>query len=330
MIRWGVLSTAKIATSQAIPALMSAEGCVVSAIASRSEGRAREVAGIFAIPNVFASYEALLASDDVDAVYLPLPTSQHVEWSMKAANAGKHVLCEKPISLSAQQIKGLKSAAAANNVIVSEAMMVAYHPQWSKVRELIETGAIGALKHVRASFSYFNIDPNNMRNRLELGGGVLPDIGCYPIATTRLVTGANAKQVFATEERDPKFGTDIYVSAMVDFGSFDLSMQVGTQLAWRQTSSFHGDKGFIEIVAPFNAVPNTPDCVRLFSDAREVPEEFTFPDVNQFKLQFEAFAQAVMTGDRNGLLSLDKSMQNQLIIDAIYKLDDAKEWMAVS
>lgn len=330
MIRWGILSTAKIATTQAIPALLSAEDCTVAGISSRSMERTQAVAKRFEIPFVFDSYEALLASDEIDAVYIPLPTSQHVEWSKKAAQAGKHVLCEKPISLCARQINRLKEAGAENNVIVSEAMMVAYHPQWHKVRDLIQGGAIGTLKHVRASFSYFNVDPNNMRNRLELGGGVLPDIGCYPIATTRLVTGEAAKRVVATVERDPKFGTDTFVSALIDFGTFDLSMLVATQLAWRQTSSFHGDKGFIEIASPFNAVPNTQDCVRLYTDAREAPEEFTFPKVDQFKLQFEAFARAVLSGDATDLFSLDQSGQNQRIIDAIYKLDEAHKWIAVS
>lgn len=330
MTRWGILSTAKIATTQAIPALLSAKGCKVSAIASRSLERAQDVAAQFGISNTFDSYEALLASDEVDAVYIPLPTSQHVEWSEKAAEAGKHVLCEKPISLCANHISDLEQASVANDVIVAEAMMVAYHPQWRKVRDLIAGGAIGTLRHVRASFSYYNIDPNNLRNRLELGGGVLPDIGCYPIATTRFATGATAERVCASIKRDPRFGTDTHVSAIVDFGEFDLSMQISTQLAWRQTSSFHGDQGFIEIEAPFNSVPNTLDCVRLYTDAREAPQEFKFCDINQFKLQFETFVRAVRTGEKSELLTLNETRENQRVIDAIYKLDETNKWMVVS
>lgn len=329
MTRWGILSTAKIATTHAIPALMRAKGCEVTAISSRNQERAQQAADQFGIAHAFGSYKDMLASDQVDAVYVPLPTAQHVEWTKKAVEAGKHVLCEKPISLHAKQIECLVEQAASNSVIISEAMMAIYHPQWHKVRQLIQEGAIGKLRHVRASFSYFNMDPNNMRNRLELGGGVLPDIGCYPIATTRFATGAKAQRVFATVDRDPNFGTDIYASAMIDFGDFDLSMQVGTQLAWRQTSSFHGDRGFIEIEAPFNAVTGSTDVVRLFKDGREAPEEFRFEDVNQYQLQFEAFARAVATGDTSQLLPPEDSALNQRIIDAIYTLADNEPWMDI-
>ena len=177
MFRWGILSTAKIGRDHVIPQLQDSENCVVSAIVSRDHDRARAVADRFGIPLAFSSYEELLASPDVDGIYIPLPTSQHIEWSIKAAQAGKHVLCEKPISLNAADIAPVIKARDENNVLVCEAFMVTYHPQWHKVRSLIADGAIGRLRHVQGAFSYFNTDPSNMRNDASLGGGGLPDIG---------------------------------------------------------------------------------------------------------------------------------------------------------
>lgn len=330
MIKWGILSTAKIGVTQAIPALQGAEGCKVVAIASRSENRARDVAAEFSMRHVFGNYDELLASEEIDAVYIPLPTSQHVEWTLKATEAGKHVLCEKPIALTALEIDRLIDARDTNDVIVSEAMMAVYHPQWQKVRALIADGAIGPLRHVTASFAYHNTDPENIRNRIETGGGALPDIGCYPVATTRFATGATAERAVAQVHRDRTFGTDVNVAALVSFGSFDLLIHVATQMAWRQAATFHGKNGFIELTAPFNAVPGVTDSVRLFRDAKHEPEVFTFEGVNQYRLQFEAFARAVRDEDTSGLLSLEDSRSNQSIIDAIYHSAEDHQWREIT
>ena len=186
MFRWGILSTAKIAREHMIPALINSDNGVVAAIASRDEARAQAVAACFGVPHAFGSYEALLASDAVDGVYIPLPTSQHVEWAIRAADAGKHVLVEKPLALAAEDIRPVIAARDRNGVLVCEAFMVVFHPQWLKVRELVAEGAIGRLRHIQGAFSYFNDDPANMRNILALGGGALPDIGVYPtVAWTR-------------------------------------------------------------------------------------------------------------------------------------------------
>ncbi len=202
MLRFGIISTAKIAQDHVIPAIQDARNCVVSAIASRDHAKARAVADRFSVPHAFGSYEEMLASDVIDAVYIPLPTSQHVEWTIKAANAGKHVLCEKPIALKAEEIDAIIAARDDNGVVVSEAFMVTYSPVWAKVKELLASGAIGTLKHVQGAFSYFNRDPGNMRNIPELGGGALPDIGVYPTIVTRFATGAEPKRVQASVERD--------------------------------------------------------------------------------------------------------------------------------
>ena len=245
MLRFGILSTAKIGRDIVVLSLQDAENCVVTAVASRDLGKAREMAARFSVPHAFGSYEEMLASDVIDAVYIPLPTSQHVEWSIKAADAGKHVLCEKPIALKADDIDALIAARDRNRVLIAEAFMVTYAPVWLKVRELIAEGAIGRLRHVQGAFTYFNRDAGNMRNIPELGGGALPDIGVYPAITTRFATGREPLRVQAVTERDAEFGTDIYSSVKADFGDFEMSFYVATQMANRQVMVFHGTEGYI-------------------------------------------------------------------------------------
>lgn len=327
MVRWGILSTAKIGVEHVIPALLNAENCSIAAIASRSEDRAAKIAKRFAIPHAFGSYEALLESDLIDAVYIPLPTSQHTEWSIKAANAGKHVLCEKPISLNADDIDGIMDARDKNKVLVSEAFMVTYHPQWHKVRSLIAEGAIGTLQHVQAVFTYFNDDPNNMRNIVSLGGGALPDIGVYPIVATRFVTGAEPLKVSATIKRDTTFGTDIYASCRADFKDFELSMYVATQMAQRQSMSFHGDRGWIEIQTPFNAGIYDADIITLHNADHSEAQSFRFSGINQYCLEVEAFARAVADrAHERHLFPLESSKSNQRLIDTIYRAAETGLW----
>lgn len=328
MFRWGILSTAKIAREQVIPQLMDSENGVVTAIASRDEARGRALAERFAIPQVFSSYEALLASPEVDGVYIPLPTSQHVGWAVKAADAGKHVLVEKPLALRADDIQQVIEARDRNGVLVSEAYMVTYHPQWLKARELVRNGAIGRLRHVQGAFSYYNVDPNNMRNRPELGGGALPDIGVYPTVTTRFVTGKEPLRVQAVVERDPKFGTDIYASAKADFGDFELSFYVSTQMAARQTMIFHGEKGFIEVETPFNSRGYGDDRLILHNADHSESTAFRYGDVRQYRRQAEAFVRAVR-GEKAQVFTLEDSVKNQKVIDAIYRAAAREGWEPV-
>ena len=328
MLRFGILSTAKIGRELVIPAIQDAENAVVTAIASRDLGKARDLADRFSVPHAFGSYEDMLASDVIDAVYIPLPTSQHVEWTIKAADAGKHVLCEKPIALKASEIDDLIAARDRNKVIVSEAFMVTYAPVWRKVRELLKQGAIGRLRHVQGAFTYFNRDPGNMRNIPELGGGGLPDIGVYPTITTRFVTGAEPKRVQATTERDPEFGTDIYSSVRADFGDFELSFYISTQLAARQVMVFHGTEGFIEVKSPFNADRYGAEEVELTNQNHGTSQIFRFPDSRQYKCEAEAFAKAA-AGEDNDVVSLESSRSNQAFIDAIYRASEKDGWETV-
>ena len=227
------------------------------------------------------------------------------------------------------EIAPMIAARDANNVLVSEAFMVTYHPQWHKVRSLIADGAIGKLQHVQSAFTYFNKDAGNMRNILELGGGALPDIGVYPTVTARFSTGAEPKRVLAKVQRDPDFGTDIYSTSQIEFENFDMTMYVSTQLALRQEIAFHGDKGWIEVAAPFNAGLYDADVVTLHSADHDVATKFRFAGINQYRLEVEAFARAVSSPDMKGdeeIFSLENSKLNQKLIDAIFRSGESGNW----
>ena len=327
MLRFGILSTAKIGRELVVPAIQDADNCVVTAVASRELGRARAMADRFSVPHAFGSYEEMLASDTIDAVYIPLPTSQHVEWSIKAADAGKHVLCEKPIALKAAEIDSLIAARDRNGVLICEAFMVTYTPVWRKVRSLLAEGAIGRLRHVQGVFTYFNRDPGNMRNIPALGGGGLPDIGVYPTITTRFVTGHEPLRIQAVTERDPEFGTDIYSSVRADFGGFELSFYLATQLAARQLMVFHGTDGYIEIKSPFNANRWGAEEIELTNQGHNQSQVFRFQDSRQYKLEAEAFARAVK--GEGEVVTLESSRKNQLFIDAIYRAAEKDGWETV-
>lgn len=328
MFRWGVLSTARIGREQVLPAIADADNGVLTAVASRDLAKAEALAARFGAPHAFGSYEELLASGDVDGVYIPLPTSQHVEWAARAIEAGKHVLVEKPLALSAGDILPLIELRNEKKVVVSEAFMVTYHPQWFKVRDLIAEGAIGRLRHVQGAFSYYNVDPDNMRNKPELGGGALPDIGVYPTVSTRFVTGSEPLRVQASIERDKDFGTDTYSSVRADFGDFELSFYLSTQMAARQAMVFHGEKGFIEIASPFNAGLYDHHRIELHNQKHTETRVFRFPGTQQYRLQVEAFARAA-SGGKEPVFTLEESVLNQKVIDAIFRAGGHDGWETV-
>jgi predicted dehydrogenase len=325
MFRWGVLSTAKIGREHVIPGIVKSENGILAGIASRDLTKAEALATHFGAQKAYGSYEELLADPKIDGVYIPLPTSQHVEWTIKAANAGKHVLCEKPISLDAGEIDSLIEARDRNKV---EAFMVTYHPQWLKVRDLITHGAIGNLRHVQGAFTYFNNDPTNMRNILELGGGALPDIGVYPTVTTRFATGKEPLRVSADVKFDPVFKTDMFSSIRADFGGFELSFYLSTQMANRQLMVFHGDAGFIEVHAPFNASLYDHDHITLHNRSHDGAQVFRFPGLDQYKIEVEAFVVGATGGDQK-LFSLESSKGNQKLIDAVFKAGKSGNWEKV-
>lgn len=328
MFRWGILSTAKIARDHVIPAIQKSDNGIVAAIASRDLTKARKLADRIGVETALGSYEDLLASNGVDGIYIPLPTSDHVKWAILAADAGKHVLVEKPLALRADDIADVIAARDRNGVLVSEAFMVVHHPQWKLVRDLVAEGRIGRLRHVQGAFTYFNIDPDNMRNRVELGGGALPDIGVYPVVSTRFATGGEPRRVRATIERDETFGTDRYAAVTAEFEGFDLSFYVATQLAARQLMVFHGTEGFIEIHSPFNAGRYGDHRVDLHDRSHVEATSFRFPDVDHYRLQVEAFVRATEKKPAD-VFTLEQSVLNQRVIDAIFRAGSTGQWEPV-
>ncbi len=263
-VRWGVLGAANIARKKVVPAMQRGVWTEVIAIASRDRTKAERAAKELGIPKAYGSYEELLADPGVEAVYNPLPNHLHVPWSVKAAEAGKHVLCEKPLSLSLAEARGLLAVRDRANVRIQEAFMVRTAPQWLRAREIARSGRIGEMRAVTGFFSYFNRDAKDVRNVADWGGGGLMDIGCYPITTSRFMFGEEPRRVAALVERDPEFRTDRLTSAILEFPSGQSVFTCSTQLVPYQRMHFMGTKGRIEIEIPFNAPPDRP-C-RLFVD----------------------------------------------------------------
>lgn len=314
-IRWGVLGAARIAMKKVIPGMQASGHARVVAIASRTHERAGRAAEELGIERAYGSYEALLADPDVDAVYIPLPNHLHVPWSIRAAEAGKHVLCEKPIALSAAEARELLAVRDRTGVVIGEAFMVRVHPQWLAVRELVRSGRIGELRLVSGHFSYAKVDPENIRNRVEYGGGALLDIGCYPVTLARWLFDAEPLHVHATIDRDPVLGIDRLVSGVLEFAAGQASFTCATQLAPYQRMHVFGTSGHVEIEIPFNAPPDRPCRIVLTTERGAEPIEF--PPADQYALQADAFARAI-----HGLgpvpVPVEDAVANMAVIDALF------------
>ena len=327
-LRWGILSTARIATQKVIPAMQKSTLGIVTAIASREFSRARVAADRLGISSAFGSYQALLDSPEVDAVYNPLPNHLHVSWSIRALEAGKHVLCEKPIGLCAADAEKLVAVAAAHpHLKVAEAFMYRHHPQWVCVRELVRSGKIGALRTVHAFFAYNNKDPNNIRNKAGTGGGALMDIGCYGVSLARYLFGCEPLRVVATMRHDPIFGTDILTAAILDFGHGMAGFTCATQLHRYQRVDVLGEKGYIKLRVPFNAPPDKPVHVKVAYPGRT--EVLRFGPVDQYMLQADAFARAV-TQDARMPTPLDDATLNMRAIDALAASGRSRSWVDIA
>jgi predicted dehydrogenase len=312
-VRWGILSTAHIGMSKVTPAIQRAEGCEVVAIASRDAAGAAQAAATLGIPRSHGSYEALLADPDVDAVYSPLPNHLHVPWAIQALEAGKHVLCEKPLAPTAPEAQQLVEAAAAHpHLKVMEAFMYRFHPQWQRARELVRGGQLGDLRAIHAWFSYFNTDPGNIRN--QAGGGTLLDIGCYPISVARFLFEAEPARAVGNVEEDPSFHTDRLVTAILDFGRGTASFTCGTQLAPHQWVTIAGTRGQVDIEIPFNAPPDAPCRFWVQVDGTRTEERTAA--VDQYSLQAAAFARAILD-DTPVPTPLSDGIANLRVIDAI-------------
>lgn len=318
-VRWGVLGAAKIATVKVIPAMQRGGACEVTAIASRDAAKARQAAGALGIPSAYGSYEDLLADPEVEAVYIPLPNHLHVPWSIRAAGAGKHVLCEKPVGMTVAEVRDLIAARDRAGVRVGEAFMVRTHPQWVRVRELVRSGAIGELRAVVGAFSYMNRDPGNIRNVAEWGGGALMDIGCYPIQISRFLFGREPVRVSGAIERDPVMGIDRLTSGLLDFGPGQAVFTCGTQVVPYQRITVLGSERRIEVEIPFNAPSDGParividEGADLRGDGATVE---TFDACDQYTIQGDLFSRAIRTGEEVPT-PLEDSLGNMAAIEAI-------------
>ncbi|WP_296660454.1 Gfo/Idh/MocA family oxidoreductase [Paraburkholderia sp.] len=330
VIVWGILGTGKINDKVVVP-MNSAPKCRVKGIASRDPKRAREAAAKYGLPVAYDSYEALLADPEIDAVYIPLPNHIHVEWAIKSVDAGKHVLCEKPIGLNADQAAQLVAARDRSGRYIQEAFMVRTHPQWLKVRALIDEGAIGELRAITGGFTYSNTNPHDIRNQSELGGGGLLDIGCYPITTSRFVIGREPRRVVALMERDPSFEVDRLGSVMMDFDGVQASFFYSTQIYPYQRMQFHGTAGRIEVEIPFNA-PNDQPTRLLVSERTSAgainDRRVELPVCDQYGVAAAVFAQAILSGASQAI-PLDDACANMRVIDAVFQSAQSGGWVSI-
>ena len=321
-LNWGILGAAHIATSQFIPALQQGRKHRVVAIASRDAVRAAAAARSLGIPRSYGAYESLLQDDEVEAIYNPLPNHLHVPWSVRALEAGKHVLCEKPIGMNAAEARTLAEVQKRTGKLVSEAFMVRSHPQWLKARDLVTSGTIGELTLVTGHFSYNRRDPLDVRSRVEFGGGVLLDIGCYPITMSRWLFAAEPTRVMAMIDRDPEMKIDRLTSGLLEFpGGRQAAFTCAGQLALHQTMQLYGSKGRILFEIPFNP-PHDRANRLVVDDGRDLTgggrSIVEIPPANQFLLQADRFADAVRSNGEVPV-GLEDSIANMAVIDALFR-----------
>jgi len=327
-LRWGALSTAAIGVKKVLPAMQQGRFSSVVAIASRDPAKARTAAAALGIPTAYGSYEELLADPAVDAVYNPLPNHLHVPWTIKAAEAGKHVLCEKPISTTVAEARTLLEVRERTGVKIGEAFMVRCTPQWLRLRELLNEGRIGELRSVLGFFSYFNTDPANIRNQVECGGGALLDIGCYLTLASRFAFASEPARVIACIDRDPRMRTDRLTSAILDFPSGHSVFTCSTQLVYGQRLYFLGTRGRIEMEIPVSAPFDRP--TRLLIDTGSdlfgggLTAE-TFPIYNHYTLQGDAFSKAVLEGTLVPV-PLEDAIRNMAVIEALFDSARSGKW----
>ncbi len=322
-IRWGVLGVSQHYHLRCSLGLRSARGLEMTAIASRDLTRAEAAARDYGMAKAYGSYDELLADRSIDAVYIPLPNHLHLEWIKRAADSGKHVLCEKPLGLSADEVRAAIDYTQEKGVLLMEAFMYRLHPQWIRAKELVSIGEIGAITAIQSHFFYNNKNPQNIRNQLETGGGSLRDIGCYAISTARFLIGREPYRVLALMQNDPDFGTDRLVSGVLDFGDAQASFVVGTQSYSQQRVQAFGSGGSLYIDLPFNAYPDVPLSLTVENGiGRRV---IAAGPADQYRAEFEAFSDAVR-GDREIPIPVHDAMANQRVIDALFTSAAAGSW----
>ena len=330
-VRWGILSTAAIAVNKVIPAMQKGAWSEVLAVASRDINKATQVAQRLGIAKAYGTYEELLADDKIEAIYNPLPNHLHVPWTIRAAEAGKHALCEKPIGLNMEEAARLLAVRDRTGMRIQEAFMVRTHPQWIGALELIKSGRIGDLRVINGFFSYFNPDPQNIRNKVEIGGGGLMDVGGYPITIARLLFGEEPRRVTGVIERDPKLAIDRLASVILDFPSGQASFTCGTQIVPYQRMQICGTRSRIEVEIPFNAPDDKPTRIFIHDGADlggNNPEVKEFAICNQYTIQGDLFSRAIRE-NREQAIPLDDAVKNMAVIDAIFRSASSGNWEGV-
>ncbi|GAC1361952.1 MAG: Gfo/Idh/MocA family oxidoreductase [Herpetosiphon sp.] len=324
-VRWGILSTANIGVKSVVPAMQQGDRCEIRAIASRDVEKARSVAAQLNIPTAYGSYEELLADPEIDAIYNPLPNHLHVPWTVKSLEAGKHVLCEKPIAVTTAEAQTLLLASRRHPQLkVMEAFMYRFHPQWIRVKALVDEGKVGSLRTIQSFFSYYNVDPTNVRNKHDIGGGGLLDIGCYPISVARFIFGAEPRRVLGSVEYDPQLKVDRLASGILDFGTGTATFTCATQLAPYQRVHILGTEGRIEVEMPFNAAPTL--AARISIQRGDEVETMTLAPANQYTLQGDHFALAILNGAAVPT-PLEDAINNMRVIDAVFESGRSATWV---
>ena len=332
-LRWGILSTANIARTKVVPGMQKAERCDVVAVGSRDVADARAFAHELGLPRAHGSYEALLADPDVDAVYIPLPNHLHLEWTIAAARAGKHVLCEKPLAMTASDAATMVDACERAGVRLMEAFMYRLHPSWQAVRQLVASGRVGRIVTIQSWFSYFNDDPVNIRNIRSAGGGALFDIGCYNVNLSRMLIGQEPTRAHATVVRDPVMGIDVATSAMLEFpGDRTATFTCSTRAETDQRVHVYGTEGLITIGIPFNIPPDRPTEVYVTQggDPPVAPatETLTFPSADPYSVEVDAFSAAILEGLPTPTPPVD-AVANLRVMEAVFAAAEAGRSVAV-
>ncbi|MGM0431697.1 MAG: Gfo/Idh/MocA family protein [Spirochaetota bacterium] len=331
VIRWGVLSTARIGVEKVIPAMQKAHGSEIAAIASRESRRAQSAAQELGIPKAYGSYEELLADEFIDAVYIPLPNSMHVAMTEKVLEAGKHVLCEKPFVTETSDLSRIEKLLPQTGLLFGEGFMVLHHPRWIRLKELVASGLIGKLQHIDGFFSFFNPDPENIRNKPELDGGSVYDIGVYPIVTSRFVLGQEPTEVFAGGEFDPGMGIDRLTSVIMRFPDCTATFTCSMQIAKSQHMSFYGTEGVLNVDMPFNAPDDRHLSIYLSTgfepETRRVVA--STPACNQYTLQAESFYRSV-TAQEPFIADYDHAVKQGNVLKAVYRSIRSGQWEEVN
>jgi len=328
-VKWGILGAASVARRRVVPAMLQSEFAEVAAVASRSLAKSQEFARQFGIPKAYGSYDELIADPEIEVIYNPLPNHLHVEWSVRAASRGKHVLCEKPIARTVEEARRLLEARDDYKVKIGEAFMVSSHPQWLRAQEIIRSGRIGKLRSAVGYFSYYNIDPENTRNSPDFAGGALMDIGCYPVKMSRFIFGEEPRRVIACIERDPSFRTDRLTSAILEFNAGQSTFTVSTQLVYYQRMQFLGTDGRLDVEIPFNAPADKPCRIfldngkDLYGGASQITE--SLPVSNQFTIQADLFSKAVR-GVGEVPNSMEDAVANTSVLEALFRSAQTGKW----